>query len=367
MRVALDYQIFAQQAYGGISRYFTRLVQNLSAMQQPVRVFAPIHCNRYLAELSDELVQGRFVSRYPPKTARLFWAWDRISSRAPITRWRPDILHETYYAKKSVVSNACPVVITVLDMIHDLFPANFAADDPTVAIKRAAVDRADHVICISHQTKMDLMRLYGTDADKISVVHLGFDHFSQLAGEVKFVTPSGRPFILYVGYRGGYKNFLGVLDAVAASARLRSEFDIVAFGGGRFSSEELSRISALGFAENQVLYRGGSDDLLGNLYSSASAFVYPSLYEGFGIPPLEAMAHLCPVVSSNAGPMPEVVADAAELFNPEDTMEICSALENVVLSSDRSRVLVEAGAERIKQFSWEKCTQQTLDVYRKLV
>jgi glycosyltransferase involved in cell wall biosynthesis len=367
MKIAYDSQIFAVQKYGGISRYFARLVENLSVMQQQVRVFAPIHCNRHLAEVSDDLVQGRFISRYPPKTARLICAWDRFSSQGAIARWQPEILHETYYARKSVVSNSCPVVVTVLDMIHDLFPANFASDDPTVSIKRAAVDRADHVICISHNTKMDLMRLYGTAAGKISVVHLGFDDFSQPGRTMEFDTPSGRPFILYVGSRGGYKNFPGLLNAVAASARLSAEFDIVAFGGGRFTADEMKSISALGFAENQVLYRGGSDDLLGNLYSSASAFVYPSLYEGFGIPPLEAMAHRCPVVCSNTGPMPEVVADAAELFDPDDRMAFCDALENVILSPDRSLELVDAGTQRITQFSWAKCSQQTLDVYRKLI
>jgi glycosyltransferase involved in cell wall biosynthesis len=214
---------------------------------------------------------------------------------------------------------------------------------------------------------MDLMRLYGTPANKLSVVHLGFDQFLPATGSTRFVTPSGRPFVLYVGQRGGYKNFMGLLRAVASSSRLLSDFDIIAFGGGQFSSGELSEISALGFSEDQVIHKSGTDDLLGSLYNSARSFVYPSLYEGFGIPPLEAMAHQCPVISSKTSSMPEVIGLAGEYFDPADREDMCRAIEDVVYSDSRINLLQQSGNERLTSFSWDKCSRETLDIYRTLV
>ncbi len=201
-------------------------------------------------------------------------------------------------------------------MIHELFPNEFSVTDNTAATKRIAIARADHVICISENTKLDLMRLHGTPASKISVVYLGFDQFVTDEDKLPPAVFAGKPFLLYVGQRGGYKNFTGLLKAVASSDRLLSDFDIIAFGGPKFSDSERNLVSSVGFAENQVRQISGDDDLLGGFYGSAKAFIYPSLYEGFGIPPLEAMAHQCPVISSNTSSMPEVIGSAGEYFDP---------------------------------------------------
>jgi glycosyltransferase involved in cell wall biosynthesis len=367
MRIALDYQAFVLQSYGGISRYFTRLAQGMLYMEQQVGIFAPLHRNGYLSALPKEVIHGKYIDRYPARTARFFGAYNQIGSRFQMARWKPDLVHETYYSKMATAPRRCPGVVTVYDMIHELFPNDFPLKDKAVNFKRIAVERADHVICISENTKMDLMRLYGTSANKLSVVHLGFDQFLSTTGSTRFVTPSGRPFILYVGQRGGYKNFMGFLRAVASSSRLLSDFDIIAFGGGLFSSGELSEISALGFSEDQVIQKSGTDDLLGSLYNSARSFVYPSLYEGFGIPPLEAMAHQCPVISSKSSSMPEVIGLAGEYFDPADRDDMCRAIEDVVYSDIRINLLQQSGNERLTSFSWDKCSRETLDIYRTLV
>lgn len=363
MRIAMDYQAFVMQTHGGISRYFARLAQGLAEAQQQVGIFAPLHRNGYLAELPRELVHGRYIRQYPRRTARIFMAYNRIGAKLQMAGWRPDLVHETYYAKASSAPHKCPVVITVYDMIHELFPGYFPANNETLSFKRRAVERADHVICISENTRADLMRLFGTPASKLSVVHLGFDRFVSSGDTVAFVTPSARPYILYVGERRGYKNFTGLLRAIASSGRLLSDFDVVAFGGGRFSLEESMEISALGFAEKQVIQVGGGDDVLGRLYSSARAFVYPSLYEGFGIPPLEAMAHRCPVISSSTSSMPEVVGQAGEYFDPAQTEDMRRAIESVVYSDSRVESLRQAGTERLAAFSWNKCARETIEIY----
>lgn len=276
------------------------------------------------------------------------------------------MLHETNYSKRGTAPTGCPTVITVYDMIHELFADEFSGRDNTAEIKKIAVERADHIICISENTKRDLINLYGTPADKISVVLLGFDQFAENTGLQSSTSIVAKPFLLYVGSRGGYKNFAGLLKAVAASPNLLSDFNIIAFGGPGFSSDELSLIRSLGFAENQVLHTGGSDALLGQYYNSARAFVYPSLYEGFGIPPLEAMAHSCPVISSNTSSMPEVIGNAGEYFNPSETDNFRCAIEAVVYSDSRIQSLRSLGAARLSYFSWSKCAQETLEIYRSI-
>ena len=368
MRLAYDYQIFALQAYGGISRYFSRVAQVLLEMGQQVAIFAPLHQNMYLADLPKGVVSGRHICGYPPKTRRLVLAFNRMRSDLAISRLKPDLVHETYFSQYRSGPDACPAVVTVHDMIHELFPNAFAASDDTARNKRTAIERADHVICVSENTKSDLMRLCGTPASKVSVVHQGFDQLAPRERPDQPAAAAGKPFLLYVGERSrSYKNFNGFLRALALSTRLLADFDVVAFGRPKFSTGELKTISSLGFGRNQVRQMSGSDELLGDVYRAARALVYPSLYEGFGFPPLEAMAHHCPVISSNTSSMPEVVGSAGEYFNPTDTDEMRQVIESVVYSDTRIDALRKAGSERVKAFSWSKCTRETLKIYESLV
>ena len=367
MRIALDYQMFVLQSYGGISRYFTCLAQGLLDLEQQVKIFAPLHRNNYLSALPQGIVNGRFIKQFPRKTKRLFIAYNHFGCRYKVSKWKPDLVHETYYSRVGAETNHFKTVITVHDMIHELFPNDFPTRDNTSEIKRLAVERADHIICISENTKKDLMRLFGTSANKITVIHHGFDQFSD-RDAIPVISLNSRPFLLYVGDRHqDYKNFVGFLRAVATSKRLLKDFEIVAFGSKQFSSTELALIRSLGYASGQVKQVGGDDTLLGEYYSKAKAFVYPSLYEGFGIPPLEAMAHRCPVISSNTSSMPEVIGIAAEYFDPTELENMCHAIENVVYSESRIEELRGLGIERLEHFSWKKCSQETLAVYHSLL
>jgi glycosyltransferase involved in cell wall biosynthesis len=368
LRIAFDPQTFAMQTHGGASRYFTRLAQGLLALEQQVAVFAPLHRNTYLAELPAERVDGRYIRRYPPKTARLLVAYNQLRARSRIARYRPDVVHETYYSRIAAAPRNCPTVITVLDMIHEIFPESCPDSGSLVSAKRKAIERADHVICISKHTQSDLMRLYDLPGDKVSVVHLGFDRFEpDLQTDHSLPAGHAKSYILYVGQRSGYKNFTGLLEAMAQSPSLMADFDLIAFGGLGFSSVERALMASLGFSKDQVQHRTGDDRSLGACYRSASAFVYPSLYEGFGIPPLEAMAQNCPVVSSNKSSMPEVIGQAGEYFDPTDRDDMRCAIERVVYSDIRIESLRQAGAVRLSAFSWVRCARETLDIYRSLV
>lgn len=367
MKIVFDHQIFCQQSYGGISRYFIRLSQGLLALNEDIEVVAPIHRNRYLKELPDSLVNGVELKRFPPKTSRLALLLNHYLSILKFQNLAVDVLHETYYSAKSVCPQNTGRVITVYDMIHEKYSSNFLPNDPAIKFKQSSIDRADHVICISQSTKNDLCALFDVPTDKISVVHLGFDKFQISPSKHESIRCISRPFLLYVGSRGGYKNFESLLKAVALNPSLKNTFDVVAFGGGEFTADEQFLISRLGFSLKSVRQVGGGDEVLGLLYRNASAFVYPSLYEGFGLPPLEAMAHDCPVVTSNSSSMPEVVGNAGAYFDPLIIEEQSQAIEKVVFDNNYRDSLIHSGRKRLPLFSWERCALETQAVYKKVL
>lgn len=363
MKIAFDYQIFCSQPYGGVSRYFVSTAQSMLAMGEDVRVFAPMYVNRYLGELPEAVVQGMLLKRYPPKTSRIFGVLNRSVAKWRIRNWRPDVVHETYFSRTGSAPKGVPTVLTVYDMIHELYPQMLPAGDRTSELKRQAVERADHIISISDSTRDDLIKLFGVAKEKVTTVHLATTPFVGEPG-AQTAAAKGRPYLLYVGARGGYKNFAGFLSAVADAPRLKADFDVVAFGGPGFASAERTMIESLGFSHDQVRHVAGDDGVLGGLYAAAAAFVYPSLYEGFGLPPLEAMAQNCPVVSSNGGSMPEIIGDAGMLFSPSELGAMATAIETVVYSDETKKNLIAKGRERLTIFSWDKCAEQTLAVYR---
>lgn len=366
MKIAFDYQIFFLQNYGGISRYFKILAHELSALDQQVRIFSGLNCNNYLSDLEPSLVSGYKLSHYPKRTGRIIRELNHFIQGQKIKSWCPDLVHETYYSKRETCNVKSARVTTVYDMIHELFPQAFSSSDNTTQMKKAVFSRVDHIVSISHSTKADLVRLFGIDERKISVVHLGVD--TSFASQPSIELDTGnRPFLLYVGARQGYKNFEGMLRAISQDLSLKNDFDVIAFGGGSFSDVERKLIEQLGFKKDQVRQVSGADQILVQLYKLAEAFIYPSLYEGFGLPPLEAMMCNCPVISSDTSSMPEVIGNAGEYFEPTDTYLIRQAISNVVYSPLRKEQLIAAGNERVKLFGWEKCAIETLDVYKKII
>lgn len=366
MRIAFDYQIFGWQQYGGISRYAYELASALATYyEQNVAIISPLYINRYLQLAPSELkVFGRRVPCWP-KTGRIYRAINSLFAWPIMRLYGPDIVHETYFSSNRIAPKGAKVVLTVYDMIHERFRDNFSNFDPTSREKALAVMRADHVICISEQTKRDLVDLLGIDPNKVSVVYLGFT-LTQFSDLERFES-AGRPYLLYVGNRGGYKNFEGLLQAYASSGYLMENYDLFCFGGGDFLPREKNLFSELGIPDENIRQISGDDALLARYYRSASAFVYPSLYEGFGIPPLEAMSFDCPVVCSNVSSIPEVVGDAGEMFDPYDLESIRNAIERVLRDSVLRADLIARGQKRIELFSWERCARETLAIYRQVL
>ncbi|MEA9598547.1 glycosyltransferase family 1 protein [Polynucleobacter sp. AP-Sanab-80-C2] len=368
MRIAYDPQAFVLQPYGGISRYFTRLSLELNNLDQDVCIFADVHRNYYLNELPKNIKNDSFVQSYPRYSWRLYYLYSQLISRNKIAKWKPDIVHETYYSRFGSSPYKCPTVLTIYDMIHEVYSESLSFFDRTIHVKKSAIARADKIICISENTRNDLMRFYDVNPQKVSVVHLGFEDFNLIeTTSLASLTLPHKPFLLFVGLRAGYKNFIGLLKAAASSSRLMNDFDIVAYGGGMFSDQEAKTIKALGFREGQVRHFLGGDENLAFLYKKATVFIYPSLYEGFGMPPLEAMRVGCPVVASHTSSMPEVLGNGANYFNSADIEDIRKSIEQVVYSDTKIKELKKFGKYQASLYSWEKCAKETLSIYRKCV
>lgn len=363
MRIAYDHQIFGWQRYGGIARYFFELARGVSrAAGFEATIVSPLYVNQYLRNRPDALrVIGRQVPA-APRSGRLYRALNSIFVSRLLKEIKPHVVHETYYSKRRLAPASSKIVLTVFDMVQEKFPEQYSLLDPISREKRVAVDRADHIICISESTRRDLIDILHVPRDKTSVVYLGSE-IRPPSATLEMRTE--RPFLLYVGARTGYKNFLELLSAYSKSSLMR-ELDLICFGGGRLKRDELRRISELKIPGDRVRHIAGNDGILAALYATASVLVYPSLYEGFGIPPLEAMSIGCPVVCCNTSSLPEVVGSAAEVFDPSEPDGLLSAIEKVLISESRRAELVRLGKERSALFSWEKMTRETLAVYQKI-
>ena len=368
MKIVYDYQIFSSQKYGGISKYIYQLITQIARFQQDeVNVIAGLYVNQYLKECHNNLVIG-WQRPSIPKTVTISKFINYNLSKIWLSTYgNPDIVHETYYSLQSIAPKSSKTILTVHDMIHEKFASLFPEKQKRwVSIKAKAVERADRIICVSNQTKEDLIEILNVNPQKITVIYHGCN--SSISNSFDSNLSSKKlPYILYVGVREAYKNFDRLLQAYAKHPQLNNNFKLICVGASNFSREELERINNVGLNENKVQYISGDDRTLAELYRQASVFVYPSLYEGFGMPLLEAMSFDCPVACSNTSSLPEVAENAAEFFDPYEVDSIAEALENILFSSEKSKKLIISGRKRLKNFSWETCARKTRSVYSSLL
>lgn len=366
MRIIIDHQIFSSQKFGGGSRYFVELAKGLNKVPEvQIEIYAPLHCNNYLQEVKGF---NGIKLKAIPKIYRFIQPIDHLMSKIHFQCHPLALVHETYYQYKSAVPKNCPAVVSAFDLIHEKYHENFRIKDETTLRKRAALRRATHVIAISESTRRDYIEYFNIPPDKITTVLLGTS-FPIIDDSIRCTnSPQTRPYILFVGSRYGYKNFERVIEAYFSSRLLVTEFDLICFGGGAFTSQERNFIEHHGgsFAE-QVNQISGSDTYLYEYYRHARMLVYPSLYEGFGLPPLEAMAAGCPVACTNTSSVPEVVGDAALMFNPMQVEEIRICLERIAFDSTLAAEMVKRGIVRARELNWKKCVEETVEVYRKIL
>ncbi len=356
-RVIFGPEIWSLQSEGGISRYFQQLIRGLAQSGISGQILTNSSSNSRLETIDVENFQFRRL-----ENSKHFYG---EISKILEDEIGGNVYHPTYYSKDLVKVRAprTKVVLTVFDMISELFPDRKPRFRKVVDEKRISVDKADHVLSISEQTKKDLIRIYEVPEEKISVTYLGSN--LHLLPIVESNYAMGKDFILYVGKRGGYKNFSNFAKAFSHSKILMTNFRIIAVGGGNFSTDELSEFQKLGIAD-KVTHVNANDYELAMLYRKAACLVYPSIYEGFGLPPIEAMSLNCLVIASAGGSIPEICKNAAEYFEPRNIDSIENAVTGALQDEQRANQMREQGLLIAKSFTWDRTVLDTVKIYKRI-
>ncbi|WP_109695476.1 glycosyltransferase family 4 protein [Chitinophaga deserti] len=366
MKVYFDHQIFSLQRYGGISRYFANIYNSLQDNGHTGCKLTVLYSrNQYIQNVKFPL--PAFLGERLLRKQRKLEKWNRKYSGYLIGKNDFDVLHPTYYHPYFLTELKKPFVITVHDMIHELFPEYFSPHEQYVPFKRATITKADHIIAISESTKNDLQKVFNIPDHKISVIHHGYQSTAPaLMSETDHAyKPPFKDYLLFVGDRSGYKNFNRFVLAVQP---LMNRYDIrlICTGGGEFGPAEREILIRAGI-EDKVMQISATDAQLNTLYQQAMAFVYPSLYEGFGLPILEAFNNQCPVITSNTSCFKEVAGNAAAYFDPYQPEDMTRVIDAVINSKETSGLLKAEGTRQLTRFPMDLCMQRTLDVYRHLV
>jgi len=369
VKVLFDHQIFLMQKYGGISKYFTELIRNFSTDNKVRPVAAVNYANNYYLSCLGGFPRRSFLDNinFRGKSIFLRFLNKRINKRV-ISDKKYDIFHPTYYDPYFLdYIGDKPFVLTIYDMIYEVFPEDFPDSCAVSFKKRLLAEKSAKIIAISENTKRDIIKFYGIDEKKIDVVYLGGLGPSAMSGGHES-TRSGIPerYVLFVGNRKGYKNFYNFAKAFSLMAGKDSSLCLVCAGGGGFGRHEKSLFKELSL-ETRVFQVQADDMTLRFLYKNARVFVFPSLYEGFGIPILEAFASGCPVAVSNTSCFPEIARDAAEYFDPLSVESIKNAIEGLSQNEDKRRKLTERGSDRAKEFSWKETAERTKRVYQSVI
>jgi glycosyltransferase involved in cell wall biosynthesis len=272
-----------------------------------------------------------------------------------------DIYHAMLYRAIPFVRRS-RLVVTHHDCTHERFPQLFHNASFIMQRKRKLFAQADAIICVSQSSRQDLLHFYDVDEGKTHVVHHGFSplHLDSTRAEVS--GESGIPYLLYVGSRSEYKNFALLLEAFSRSGLAR-DHRLVVVGGGVFSAEERARIGSLGLAGRITIIPRADDATLAHAYRNAALFVYPSLCEGFGFPPLEAMSLNCPVLVYRTSSLPEVCGDAAFYFDVSDADVLSSALVSTLQDVQGLATKRMLGEQQTALYDWSRSARSTMDVY----
>lgn len=359
-RILYDHQIFDIQRFGGISRYFCEIMQRLN-MKYDISIRFTINYYISKKKLSKHSIPiPRFMFRHYRKICQ---AKNQKLAEQFLKSKEPYVFHPTYYSTyffKYIGDN--PYVITVHDMIHEKFPHYFHQAEELIIQKREIIQRASHIIAISENTKKDIIDILHIDPNKIDVIY----HCTSIKPyEGKPTQSLPKKFLLFVGDRTPYKNFTNLLLAFATLSKENEELSLICTGT-RFTKNETELISNLKISD-KIRQIKASDKVMSELYTRAELFVFPSYYEGFGIPILEAYACQCPVALSNASCFPEIAGEAGVYFNPYSVSSMICAIKSVMYDENLRTDLIKKGTERLRLYSWEKAALQTESVYQKVI
>ncbi len=370
MRIAIDIRKINEF---GVGTYIWNLVRNLAGIDDR-NDYLLVGSQRNFHELGP--LPPNFKQLYQPEENGL-WR-DNISIPFDLHRQRLDVVHIPHH--EAPFFTPSKLVVTIHDCVHLLFPqedsSNFGNYRSYLRTKRV-VHAAQHVLAVSRSTKDDLINIFELPDSKISVVHNALDErfaFTHTPGERKQVLERYQlkdPFVLYSGKIRPHKNVHRLIEAFAVLKNELGDSDRyknlkLIIIGDELSKHQYLRLTVIrSGAQQDVRFFGFVPyPILRVFYQSAELFAFPSLYEGFGLPPLEAMANRAPVLASNTSSLPEVLEDAAVLVNPENVFDIARGMK-LILSDDAVRQrLIQKGLEQVAKFSWKLAAQRVLERYQ---
>ena len=377
MRVALNAQLLSTAPTyrgAGISRVIYELVAHLGSVPSSYKylVFAPeSEDNRRLVRSAG--IEAR-LTRLPVERPAVRVAWEQLALPLELRRARVDLLHALGFVSPLVWRG--PTVVTVYDLSFLLFPELFNRANRLYLRQLAppSFRRASHVIAISEHTRQDVIRLCGVSPERVTAIHLAADaRFSpadpNAVAQFRRELRVPESYILYMGTLEPRKNVATLVRAYAELRRMNHVSHTLVLAGARGWQYEpiFALVRELGLqkhvwfpgfipAEEQALW-----------YTAADVFAYPSLYEGFGLPVLEAMACGTPVVASNSSSLPEVVGEAGVLVEPTNVRALAEALAQLLENDSHRAKLREAGLARARSFSWRRTAEETVEVYRRVL
>lgn len=364
MKILYDHEVFTMQKYGGVSRYFYEIISRICRFEDAnVNLFLGINDSGYnFKSLSNYFTYFQSIKIPSLYKFYILLSWINNIKLKQLYNTRDfNLLHKTYYSPVGLDFKGKKIV-TVHDMTYEVYPSFFSEGDLTSSIKRNCVENADGIICVSKSTQNDLIDIFNVNKEKTCVIYHGNSLRLKIVGK-RIIK---EPYILFVGQRGGYKNFNLLLTAYANYEKFNKNFKLVCFGGGAFNKSELLYIREKNLEDN-VLYTSGSDKKLGNLYKYASVLVYPSFYEGFGFPPIEAMYYGCPIIASEYSSIPEVVGNAGLFFNPYYIEDLIFKLELILSDAELREKIINNGFIQERNFDWNKAALSTFSFYKKIV
>ncbi len=366
MKIAFDSKIFFNQRFGGPSRYYFNLFENLNFLDVNTFILSPLYSNEYIK--NSKFKKNIYGVNFPKIKfmGPIFNKIDLIFTEYYMKKIKPDIIHTTDYFRSNS-DEIKPLVVTVHDLTHEIFFYEYGKNK-NFRPKEKILDLADFIICVSNNTKEDLMKYYQINEKKIKVIYHG-NNFHDINKVLKKKAMNlDFKYFLYVGGRKRYKNFFSVIDVFKKNKQIYNEFKIVCFGGGQLLNSEKKVLIEKNIDLSKIIFFPDNDDqALFDLYKNAAALIYPSLHEGFGMPILEAMSLGCPVISSNSSSLPEVYGEAALSFCPLSHDELLDNLEKIAYNSELRKKLISLGLKQSLKFSWKNCANETLSVYKKLI
>ncbi len=374
LRIGIDGR-YIQDHFPGIGRYTYSLARALAKVA-PDESFVILHNPTLLNTRYDLASLAHFPNIELVRTNVPTFSWtEQLRLPLVIGHLSLDICHSPYYIKPYWLP--CPSVLTV----HDLIPLIYPQELPSPAARCLyrlthwlAVHTADHIIAVSEASKHDLVQFFRLSTSKISVVHeAASGHFEPQSPEtiakVRYKYHLPNRYVLYFGINKPHKNLVRLIEAwslVIGSLGFDHWSLVIAGREDPRYPHARRKAAELGLQDRVIFLGEVAEADLPALYSGATLFVFPSLYEGFGLPVLEAIACGTPVVCSNTSSLPEIVGEAALTFDPLDVTEMAARIEEVLHNEALQEEMREKGLQQAAKFSWERTAQETLEVYREV-